>query len=159
MFRNLLSNVEKINSELDNDILEISVKQSRMSMSFQDMSILSFKDFRVLDSYCNILSISEVTAFSDVLHVHFSNLSYDMLKEYQGKCPLMELYDLIFKLQDVLCTCPALEYVVSDAYVKVYIDLPNVHVKDVAKLDEIFSSEGVLEINNQRPYVLYVKDW
>ena len=160
MFKKMFDKFDLINSELDNDITEISIKQSQIVFSFQ-YGAITMHDLKILDEICHALSITEVAAFQDTIHVRFANLSRELFAEsLPSPCPILTtFYELIFHLQDVLCTCPALEYVISDSYLKVYIDLPNVHVKDIAQLDEMFQAEGVIELNNQRPYVLYVKDW
>lgn len=159
MFKKMFSLFEELSESLDNNnIAEISVKQSMISISFEDMSFLSVNDLDKIDGFCNTLSVSSITTFQDILHVHFANLNEDWFPDSE-KCSLAYFYKVIFELRDILCTCPALEYVISSTYLKIYIDLPNIHVKDVGKLDTLFNSEGVLELNNQRPYVLYVKDW
>lgn len=161
MFKKMFDKFDLINSELDNKVAEISIRQSQMVFSFEEYGRVTMHDLNFLNELCDVLSVTEITAFQDIIHVHFANLSRELFTEnIKSPCTILTtFYELIFHLQDILCTCPALEYVISDSYLKVYIDLPNVHVKDVANLDELFQAEGVLELNNQRPYVLYVKDW
>lgn len=147
-----------LNDGMENNIREISVKQSMITISFENESILSMTDLQKIDNFCDAFSVTNITAFQDMIHVHFDGLSENLIEE-NDRCPLAYLYKIILILRDILCTCPALEYVISNDYVKIYIDLPNIHVKDLNGLEELFKSEGVLEINNQRPYVLYVRDW
>ena len=164
MYKDLFDLFKTINKSLDNKICEISVKQSRMSFSFDDMGIIKAEDYKKIDNLCRNYSISEVTAFGNMIHIHFSNLSQSLLSNNliqvkDGCGSLDSFYSLIFELRDRLCTCPALEYVISESYLKIYIDLPNLFVKDIMEVDKLIGLDGILELNNQRPYVLYVKDW
>lgn len=158
MLKKMLDYFYVLNNEIVNNIREISVKQSVIAISFEDGGALFMSDLTKIDNFCEVLSVTNITAFQDMIHVHFDGLRED-LAEGNDKCPLIFFYQIILILRDILCTCPALEYVISNDYVKVYIDLPNIHVKDLNGLEELFKSEGILEINNQRPYVLYVRDW
>lgn len=158
MLKEMFEDFNKINEKLDNKIVELSVKQSRITLSFDDMSLLKIDDIEKINSISRNFSVSEITAFQDVLHIHFSDLSEENLSD-KDICSLANFYRVILILRDNLCTCPALEYIVSEDYLKIFIDLPNIKVKDVSNLDQLFNAEGFLELNIQRPYVLYVKDW
>lgn len=145
----------KIQEELDGELLEISVKRSEMSFCFD--SQVSYHDVTKLNDLSFSMGVTNITSFENMLFVNYENLSEGLVTmEMEG---VLFLYSLIYKLRDILCTCPALQFVVSDVYIKVFIDLPGIKVEDLVKLDTLFDSKGSLELNNARPYVLYVKDW
>lgn len=158
MLKKLFSAIDLINEHLDNKILEIGVRQSMMVFSFQEENLLKIEDLNKIDNFCDNYSVSELTAFQDKIYVHFSNLSEEIISD-SDNCTFTIFYKFIQELKNILCTCPALEYVISDSYVKIYIDLPNIYAKDVVSVDKLLDASGILELNNQRPYVLYVKDW
>lgn len=155
MLKKILDIVENIKSPLESDLLEISIKKTDISFCFNNQ--ITYHDISTLNQLSNSISITNITSFEDMLFVNFENLSETLIvSEAEG---VLSLYNIIYKLADVLCTCPALQFVVSDLYIKVFIDLPNVTVQNLAEVDKLFDSQGVLELNNARPYVLYVKDW
>lgn len=158
LLKKLFAAIEDMNDNLENKIGEISVKYSSISISFSDMSCLKINDFKALNDMFNSISVSSITAFQDEIHVHFEDLSDDIWKGEEEN-NLYNLYVLILLLREKLCTCPALEYVISESYLKIYVDLPNIHVGNLVDIDKALSSEGIIEFNYQRPYILYVRDW
>lgn len=159
MLKDFFNFVDKVNNSLDNKIREISVKQSKITFTFDDTVILQRKDFNVIDRLEDQIGISEITTFQDTLFISFLNLSEDMIPKKFSPDSIYGLYQFIISLREILCTCPALEFVISDNYLKVYLDLPNLYMKDVAEVDKFLNQGGILELSHQRPYVLYVKDW
>lgn len=155
LIKNILDAVTEIKSHLKGDLLEISIKKSDISFCFNNQ--VSFDDISFLDQLSLSVGVTNITSFEDMLFVNFENLSEDMGNFGEGG--FLFLYNVIYKLSDVLCSCPALQFVVSDLYIKVFIDLPNITVQNLVEVDKLFGSQGVLELNSARPYVLYVKDW
>lgn len=157
MLIDLFDQFDKINNQLDNNVVELSIKKSRISLSFENGDVLKIDDIKKINKICDKFNVGEINTFHDVLYVHFTELQEENITD-DDKCPISKLYNLIFKLRDILCTCPALEYIISGDYLKVFIDLPNIKIVDISKLDRLFKSEGFLELNMQRPYVLYIRD-
>lgn len=159
MIKEMFKCFETINRKLDNNIAEISLKQTQMSITFEDQTVVSAKDLRQLDDTIEPqFSITNVMTFNECLYVIFSDLQEKLINKVTVE-PYSFLYSFIFDLKDLLCACPALEYVISSNYIKVYLDLPNLHIKDLVEVDKKLQSEGILELSMQRPYLLYVKDW
>ena len=159
MLRNFFEFIDKLNNNLNNKIREISVKQSKITFTFDDSLIFNRADFNLIDRLETDIGISDITTFQDTLFVSFTNLSEEMIPSDYSPDSIFGLYHFIIQLRDIVCTCPALEFVVSDNYLKVYLDLPNLYIKDIAQIDKLLKQEGILELTHQRPYILYVKDW
>ena len=159
MIKTMFEVFDKINSNLENNIAEISFKQSQMSITFEDQTIISWDDLMELQGIENQYSITSISTFNECLHVVFSNLDETLINLKTTVEPYSFLYSFIFNLRETLCSCPALEYVISSNYIKIYLDLPNIHARDIINVDKELNSEGILELSSQRPYLLYVKDW
>lgn len=161
LIKKLFKYFDEINEGLENPILEVSVKQSQMVFCFEETNRITIPDLEILNNLCPLMSISEITTFQDMIFVHFENLSESFLKDADKKnrFAILDLYGFIFSLAKSFCTCPNLEFAISNNYIKIYIDLPNVTVKQTYEMDELLKSDGILELDTQRPYVLYVKDW
>lgn len=159
MIKTMFEVFDKINSNLENNIAEISFKQSQMSITFEDQTIVSWDDLMELQDIENQYAITSISTFNECLHVVFSNLDETLINLKTTVEPYSFLYSFIFNLKETLCSCPALEYVISSNYIKIYLDLPNIYARDVINVDKELNSESILELSSQRPYLLYVKDW
>lgn len=158
MIKTMFELFDKINFNLENNIAEISFKQSQMSITFEDQTIVSLDDLMELQCIENQYAITSISTFNECLHVIFSNLDETLINKVTVE-PYSFLYSFIFNLKEILCSCPALEYVISSNYIKIYLDLPNIYARDIINVDKELNSEGILELSSQRPYLLYVKDW
>ena len=158
MIKTMFELFDKINFNLENNIAEISFKQSQMSITFEDQTIVSLDDLMELQCIENQYAITSISTFNECLHVIFSNLNETLINKVTVE-PYSFLYSFIFDLKEILCSCPALEYVISSNYIKIYLDLPNIYARDIINVDKELNSEGILELSSQRPYLLYVKDW
>lgn len=158
MIRTMFEVFDKINSNLENNIAEISFKQSQMSITFEDQTIVLWDDLMELQRIEDQYAITSISTFNECLHVVFSNLDETLINKVTVE-PYSFLYSFIFNLKETLCSCPALEYVISSNYIKIYLDLPNIYARDIVNVDKEINSEGILELSSQRPYLLYVKDW
>lgn len=159
MIKFLFDRFDKINSNLDNKISEISVKQSRITFDFEEQNILSVSDLKKLENLSPFFDLTEITTFQDMLFVVFDNLDEKEFDESVKENPLGLIYSFIKTLAENLCTCPMLEYQIAENYIKIYIDVPNVFIKDLANIEEIMQASGTIESSGQRTYLLYVKDW
>mgnify|MGYP006391889965 CR=1 FL=1 len=158
MIKTMFEFFDKINSNLENNIAEISFKQSQMSIIFEDQTIVLWDDLMELQRIEDQYAITSISTFNECLHVVFSNLDETLINKVTVE-PYSFLYSFIFNLKETLCSCPALEYVISSNYIKIYLDLPNIYARDIVNVDKEINSEGILELSSQRPYLLYVKDW
>lgn len=152
--------VGSFEKEFESNFLEISIKQSQISFRFAND--ITPNDIDKINSFCKVFQVTHISCFQDEIYVNIENLSVELLENENNlskKFGLPNLYLLIEDLKKCLCSCPALQFVVSPTYIKVFLDVPNITIDGLLGLNSIFSSNGVLELNIQRPYALYVKDW
>lgn len=158
MIEELFKSFEELNTILDNKIDVISVKRSRMTFDMQEHNIITRQDLEIIDNFCGDSFVQEITTFQDTLFISTNDLDDDFFVKNQNNA-LAKIYSFIIELRSMLCTCPLLEFQISANYIKVFIDVPNLFVKDLASVDKYLQRDGIIESANQRPYLLYVKDW
>lgn len=146
--------VKKVNEELAGDITEISVKAHQISMMFAGPTVLPMVDIVKLDTIWDNLFVTDVTTFNEDMFVSYRELSATDFDGADAKV----LYDIITQLREKLCSCPSLEFVISESYFKIFLDIPNVEVKNLLDVNEMFGGDGYLELNDVRPYILYIND-
>lgn len=147
----IYARVENILDE-ENELLDIIVNKDQIS--FRCRNYLEFIKLDALKPLMGLLP-KDISIFSDNLYISYRGISEEIENASNDVKMLKDVIDLI---SEKICQCPILEMVITDYYVKVYIDKPNIKIKDLAGLDEIFESEGVLETGEQRAYVIYVKE-
>ena len=142
-----------------NKISEISVHQNQIDFLFESGKILYMDSLYKLEDVTNPVKISDITMFNNQLIVSCRDLEpIDKKKKKESSThPLWLFRQIIEELSKTVCACPALEFVVSDNYIKCYIDKPNIVLSDLIKINKIFDADGILELNGQRAYVLFVR--
>lgn len=158
MIEELFKSFDELNTILENKISVISVRRSRITFDMEDSNILMRKDFDIIDNFCQDSFINEITTFQDTLFISTNDLPEDFFEKNKDNS-LAKIYSFILELRSMLCTCPALEFQISSNYIKIYIDIPNLFIKDLLAVDKFLKRDGIIEVSNQRPYLLYVKDW
>ena len=138
--------------DLDGELSEIAVNQNQII--FECSNIIEFHKFNALRVLMGI-DPNDITTFENKLFVAYRGI-LDNNEEITSEPKL--LMNTIQEVSNYVCKCPILEMRISNEYIKVYLDKPNIKISDIIKLDEIFSSEGVLQTGEQRAYVLYVND-
>lgn len=136
--------------DLDNELSEVVV--NRNQVIFECSNMIEFHKFDALHILMGI-DPTDITTFEGSLYIAYRGIS----KEEGVTDEVNVLLDTIEEISNHVCQCPILEMRISRDFIKVYLDKPNIKIKDVAVLDEIFSSEGVLQTGEQRAYVLYVR--
>lgn len=145
-----------VNNKLSVDIVELSIKQSRINFEFKDASVLySYVLLELLEDSLVEPDILYMTAFDGVvkLTIDTTAISLDQIPE---DSLFKDFFDLIDELGEHVCKCPSLEYVVSNKYVKVFIDKPSMDLKALNDLEKVFDSDFTFELNKQRPYILFI---
>lgn len=138
--------------DLDNELSEITVNQGQIILECSNM--VEFAKFDALRVFVG-RDPDDITTFEDKLFIGYRYLNF----EEDGLTDEVKLLlNTINEISNYVCKCPILEFRLANEYIKVYLDKPNIKIKDIATLDEIFTSEGVLQTGEQRPYVLYIKD-
>ena len=147
-----------INNLLEDDIAEISIKRSQIMFTFVDGTLVQFSDIMKLQTLDSKISVCDITCFNNNIYVAIRDLDENlMLSEIDNKL-LKDIYNIIVVLRDNLCTCPALEYILAEGYIKVFVDLPNIQVSDLSRLNDILQQDAFLELGADRPYLLYVNE-
>ncbi len=145
-----------VNNKLSANLIELSIKQSRINFEFKDASVLySFVLLELLDDSLVEPDILYMTAFDGVVKLTIDTTAIP-LTEIPEDSLFKDFFDLIDELGKHVCKCPSLEYVVSDKYVKVFIDKPSMDLKALNDLEKVFDSEFTFELNKQRPYILFI---
>lgn len=147
----IYSRAENILDE-NNELLDIVVNKDQISLRCKNY--IEFHKFDALKPLMG-LSPDDISIFSDNLYISYRGISG---KIDEASDDVKVLKQIIDSIAEHICQCPVLEMVITSYYIKVYIDKPNIKIKDLADLDKIFESEGVLETGEQRAYVIYVKE-
>lgn len=147
-----------INSDcIDNTLIEISIKKSRINYEFLDANLLHIQGINgLLEDELITESMLYLTSLNDNIRVTFDCediVLHNMVPDNSIYKPLLNLLE---EIGEHICQCPALEYAISEDYVKVYIDKPNIAIEDLQNLSEVFDSSFSLELQKQRPYCLFI---
>lgn len=153
MIENAFSTIEYINEQLDIDVLEVSVKKSQIVFTFADGLMISMKDLLALHRLDKKYGVTDVTCFQNRLYVAIRDIdSIESGSVYEY------FYEIITVLRDLVCTCPALEYIISKEYIKVFLDVPNIQVSSLWKLVDVFKQDPFVEFSGDRPYLLFINE-
>jgi len=156
---NMFEAFDKINNISGiESVSEISIHQNQISFAFDSKNIIYMENINEIEQLVNPITITDITLFENALIASCRDLQALEKKKDNQSNPLCLFKAVIEELAKTVCACPALEFVISGSFIKCFLDKPNILLEDVAKLDTIFDSKGVLELNGQRPYVLYVRD-
>lgn len=154
----VLKTFSKVNKMVGGELLEISVKKSRLNFEFQNGDLVSASTIMGLlkDELIDEENLY-MTDFNNSIRITFE--CKDMVEQglIPDKSVFSDLFVLLQEIGDHICQCPALEYTISTDFIKVYIDKPNIFIDDLNNLQEVFDSNFSLELQKQRPYCLFVK--
>jgi hypothetical protein len=150
--------IKEFNSFLSNKIIEISVKRSQIVLTFEDELMITFSDLLKLNQIDDVLNITDVTCFENRIYVSYKKLSEELMLQDGRHKDFVAIYNIIVFLRENLCTCPALEYVLAEPYIKIFLDLPNVQLSDVNKVSSELKQDPFLELTADRPYLLYINE-
>lgn len=145
---------KKVANILDGDSQLLDIIVNRDQIAFKCKNFVDFEKFNGLKPLMG-LSPSDISIFMDNLFISYRGIEGNIDEASNEVKLLKKMIDLV---SDHVCQCPVLEAVVTGYFVKIYIDKPNIKLKELAELDKIFEAEGVLETGEQRAYVIYVKD-
>lgn len=154
----LFSLVEDINRQLENLLLEISVKRHQINF-LVNYDVIRFNGVQSLleladkDNYEE--SFLSYDKNNDIFSFAIGGLS---LEELDEKNILYPFLCTIEKMAQEICSCPSLEFVISPQYLKCYLDKAGLKVSDLSGYEKIFGAEGQgeLELHPQRPYLLFL---
>ena len=138
-------------------LAEISIARHRISLEFQEKMLLLQNINSFYEKMPEVKENSFFAVNEDILYL-VCELNEAVLqdKEKQGLFKsFIEATDEVFER---VCKCPVFEFVVSDKYIKIYLDKQGLTNEDLEAYEDIFKlkGEGTLELHAQRPYLLFV---
>lgn len=153
----LFKSFNEIAAIFDDSLTEISVARHRISLEFMEKMIPLYSINKFYDKAPDVKDKSFLAVNEDILFL-VCELEESVLenKEKQG------LFQTFIKVTDEIfekvCKCPVFEFVISDKYIKIYLDKQGLTTEDLEAYEEIFElkGEGTLELHAQRPYLLFV---
>lgn len=136
----------------ENSILEISVKQDQISLLLKEQ-MLNFEDFRGINDY-----IEKGDVYTILTQEQLYVMIDDPVFSEKSDSPFGYLMRIIKKMAEEICTCPVLEYSLSDTYIKCFLDKPGLKIEDLHKYEDILETvdDAELELHAQRPYLLFI---
>ena len=140
-----------------NSLLEISIKKSRVNFEFKESNLIHIRD--IIDLLTDEFIDEDylyLTALGDNIHLTYECGDKVMHNDIPVNSLFKDLFDLLEEVGEHICQCPALEYVISENYIKVFIDKPNIESNDLYNLKQVFGQEFTLELQKQRPYCLFL---
>lgn len=136
---------------MEDEIKEISVHQDQISICCHNF--VEYGNFGALSELLG-MDPTDISIFNDSIYISYRIISSQ--KHYSTYVKTCK--DIMSSIADCICQCPSLEMTVTDQYAKVYLDKPNIKVKDISELDTVMGAEGTLQTGEQRAYVLYLNE-
>ncbi len=160
MMKKLFKIYDKLNDKLqENEIKEISVKQTQIQFTFLTGNILTLRDILALEATAKYAQATDITLFNEAIILTFRELE-NVHENIEKTDNIFGVFTkLITDLAEAVCTCPNLEVTISENYIKFYIDKPNMELDALQEVDKLLNSKSQLELTGPRPYLLYIKDF
>lgn len=146
----LFNEFNDINQKLEQELIEISVRQHQISYIFEG-NTLGLKDIETLT--CLTLNYDLDRSYLMTQEGDFLVVTFD---SWEDKSTFFKKY--IKEISDKICQCPAIEFVVSAQYIKCYLDKGGLTVDDLVAYEKIMGATGTLEVTTQRPYLLFINE-
>ena len=159
IIKNAFAAINKLNDRLNNKTIEISIKRSQFELTFEEYAMITVEDLALLSNvFGDSLDFTDITCFNDRLFVSYRGLEDSFMEDKNVSNIFKDIYKLIVVLRDKLCTCPALECILSPEYIKVFIDVPNIQLSNINAVSDILEQDPFLEFGADRPYLLYINE-
>lgn len=159
IIKNAFTAINKLNDRLNNQTIEISIKRSQFELTFEAHAIITVEDLASLSNvFGDSLDFTDITCFNDRLFVSYRGLEDSFMEDKNVSNIFKDIYKLIIVLRDKLCTCPALECILSPEYIKIFIDVPNIQLSNINAVSDILEQDPFLELGADRPYLLYINE-
>lgn len=143
---------EEINDKFKYDMIEISVKPRQIVLMFKGTYLMK-------DDLTELVKMTE-KANNGFLYSEEGGLCYAIDYNEDESVPDISLpfLDILKEISERVCACPILEFVISDKYIKMFLDKRDLTVTDLLEYEDIFgeNSNGTLMLHAQRPYLLFV---
>lgn len=156
MSKQLFDSFNQISEIFNNNVVEISVKRHQISLELNQKTIL-LQDIDKFYNQVKVLQDSFIATNEDSLFI-VCGLSEGVLEDTDMQGLFKDFISVTEEIFEKVCKCPVFEFVVSDKYIKIYLDKQGLTTEDLNAYEEIFQlkGEGTLELHPQRPYLLFV---
>lgn len=156
MSKQLFDSFNQISEIFNNNVVEISVKRHQISLELNQKTIL-LQDIDKFYNQVKVLQDSFIATNEDSLFI-VCGLSEGVLEDTEMQGLFKDFISVTEEIFEKVCKCPVFEFVVSDKYIKIYLDKQGLTTEDLNAYEEIFQlkGEGTLELHPQRPYLLFV---
>ena len=160
--KDLFKQTKEISELLNGELLEISVRQHQVTISVKE-PMLSLPYVKEILNSAKNSSDSFVSTKNDVLYFTIGGLS----KKIGKKNIFYPFIDIITSFADNICACPSLEFIISNQYMKCFLDKPGLKrgfreetKESLMDYEDILEAEGKgeLELHPQRPYLLFINE-
>ena len=156
----LFNRTKEIDEMLGNQLLEISVKQHSITISITESMIHFLHAEKLIIMVAGMKGASKksfISTHNDIIYFTFEDLSTDKMME---KDPLRLFMETIEDFAEKICTCPALEFIISNQYLKCFLDKPGLTIENLSEYEEVLEAKGKgeLELHPQRPYLLFINE-
>lgn len=141
----------------NNTLLEISMKKSRINFEFKESGLIHIND--IIDLLEDDLIKEDyfyLTTLDNKIHLTYECANDITNNNIPNTSLFKKLFELLDEIGEHICQCPALEYIISQDYVKVFIDKPTIDSENIMDLAKVFGQSFTLELQKQRPYCLFI---
>lgn len=146
----------KISKIFNDNLIEISVRRHEITLEFDEKIVL-------LDNINHFYKKSPITEGSFIASNEDSlflvcKLDDDILEDKEKQGLFKDFISITNEIFEKVCKCPVFEFIISDKYIKMYLDKQGLTTSDLEAYETIFKEEGegTLELHVQRPYLLFV---
>lgn len=146
----------KISKIFNDNLIEISVRRHEITLEFDEKIVL-------LDNINHFYKKSPIKEGSFIVSNEDSlflvcKLDDDILEDKEKQGLFKDFISITNEIFEKVCKCPVFEFIISDKYIKMYLDKQGLTTSDLEAYETIFKEEGegTLELHVQRPYLLFV---
>lgn len=152
MKTNLYDVFKKIDDKFTYDLIEISVKPRNTTLIFKGAYLMDV-DLKELISMTEKANQGFVYVEDETIHYAINYNEDESIPEVS--LPFIKILE---EISERVCACPILEFIISDKYIKMFLDKRDLTVTDLLEYEDIFGehSNGTLMLHTQRPYLLFV---
>lgn len=150
--KNLFKVFSSIADYFTYDLIEIAIKPRQTVLIFNGAYLMD-KDLKQLLDITKGANQGFLYSEENIMHYALDYNEDETIPKIS-----QPFINVLKEISEKVCACPILEFVVSDKYIKMYLDKRDLTVDDLTKYEEIFGfpNEGTLMLHTQRPYLLFV---
>lgn len=154
---NLFEAYNKISKIFSDNLIEISVKRHQITLEFNEKVVTLNNLNQFYEKSPKLKKDSFIASNEDSLFLA-CQLGDEFLEDKENQGLFTDFISITDEIFEKVCKCPVFEFVISDKYLKMYLDKQGLTTSDLETYESIFKNEGegTLELHAQRPYLLFV---